>query len=502
MSTIRVAAVQLAAEPFDRAADALDAALAAIASAARDGAELVVLPECTWPSYVLGRSWATRWPELPPIDDVTGQLADAARSAGVVLVAGLAVREGDRLFNRAMVWERDGTIAGMVDKRFLWDFDCLWFTAGTTSPVIPTSVGRLGVLVCADGRMPEVARTLAVAGAEIIVDPTAWVTTQPDPSSWTNVQYEHMLPTRAIENGLHAVAANKVGLEANGVAYCGRSCILDPDGERLATAPSDRAAIVTADCELAPPLWPTSRRPSLYGMLGRPTAELPVQRVLAGPLLPRESHRRVAVSTLSAPLDATQLDLLDALGAQLVVAPRDAGRLDQEAVLVRSADRAELFCHDVAVRTWHRTHGPHAPGDEIGPVVETPAGWLGVMIGDDGLSPETARTLMLLGADIIVWFTDEEVGPVPATRAAENRTHVVVSGTAGAVIYAPDGRSLAASGGVERLIVATIDLASSRAKEMASRTDVVLGRQPGTYGALTVDPAHVGPGPAPTIELE
>ncbi len=488
-SAVRVAAVQLAAEPFARATAALDAALAAIEEAGRAGADLVVLPECTWPAYVVGTAWESRWSQLSPLGDVMEDFASAAQAAGVVVVAGLAVPEEGQLHNRAVVWERDGTIAGMVDKRFLWDFDQRWFRAGTDSPVIPTSAGILGVLVCADGRMPEIARSMAVAGAEILVDPTAWVTSQPDPSSWTNPQYEYMLPTRAIENGLYAVAANKVGMEGDGVAYCGRSCVLAPDGARLAAAPPDRSAVVTADCELAPARWPLPRRPALYRTLTLATAQLPVQRILAEPLVPRESRRRIAVSTLPGPLDDTQVALLDALGVHLVIAPGEIGTVEAVAVLVRSGDRAELLGAGGAIDRWARTHGADAPGHEIGPVVETPAGWIGVLVGSDGLSPEAARTLMLLGADVIVWFADGDVGPVAATRAAENRTHVVVSGPTDATIFDPDGRPLAAAGGIERLIAASIDLSSGRAKEMAPGTDVVLGRQPETYGALVAEPA-------------
>lgn len=494
---VRVAAVQLAAESFARADAALAAALAGVTAAAEQGAELIVLPECSWPSYVIGSSWQARWPHLPPVDDVLGAFSTAAREADAVLVAGLAVPEAGQLCNRAVVWERDGRVLGHVDKRFLWDFDQRWFRAGTDSPVIPTSAGVLGVLVCADGRMPEIARLLAVAGAEIIVDPTAWVTSHPDPTTWTNPQYEHMLPTRAIENGLHAVAANKVGVEADGVAYCGRSCILAPDGRRLATGPPDETAVVVADCALGPARWPVSRRPHLYGILTQPTTQLPVQDVLAEPLVPRDSRRRLAVSTLGHPLGPAESELLTDLGVHLVVSHDDVADVADACSLVRHGDRAELRGDGQVRATWRRTHGVDAPGQEIGPVTATPAGRVGVLFGPDGLGPEPARALMLAGADLIVWFVDEEdVGPLAATRAAENRCHVLLTASAHAAVHDPDGRVLAASSRLPRILTAAMDLCASRAKEMAPGTDVVSGRQPETYASLCVPGRDIAVAPS------
>lgn len=482
---MRVAAVQLAAESFDRAEVALEAALAAIAACGEQDADLVVLPECSWPAYVIGTEWEERWPRSPSTDDVLDAFAAAARDAGVVVVAGVAVPVAGALFNRALVWERDGSLVGHTDKRFLWDFDQRWFRAGVASPVIPTSAGVLGVLVCADGRMPEIARTLAVAGAEILVDPTAWVTGQPDPATWSNPQYEHMLPTRAVENGLHVVAANKVGIEADGVAYCGRSCIVAPDGTRLAVGPPDAPAIVVADCQIGAPRWPVARRPELYGLLVAPTEKLPVQAVLAEPVVPRHSRRRVAVSALDGAMDVAQRALVADLGAHLIVthAIEDAARGAWS--VVRVGDHADLCANGEVVATWLRTHGDDAPGDELGPVIDTPAGRIGALVGDDGLSPEGMRTLMLLGADLVVWFVDGDVGPVAATRAAENRVHLVVAGRHRAVVLDPDGRALASSGSLARIISASVDLCAGREKEMAPGTDVVLGRQPESYASLT-----------------
>lgn len=171
---MQVASVQLAARAVGDADLALEESLAAISAAADLGADLVVLPECTWPGYVLGSSWPQVSGRLAPADTVMARYARLAAEAGIVLVVGLALDHGGVTRNAAVVWDVDGTLRGMVSKRFLWDFDRRWFTAGDDSPVFETAAGRIGVLVCADGRMPEIARLLAVGGAEIILDPTAW----------------------------------------------------------------------------------------------------------------------------------------------------------------------------------------------------------------------------------------------------------------------------------------------------------------------------------------
>jgi predicted amidohydrolase len=488
---VAVAAVQLDARSIDRADDALEEALEAIGSAADHGADIAVLPECTWPAYLLGTDHAATWARLPRPDDVIARFADAARTRGLVLVVGLALPVGDGIANAAVVIERDGAVLDVVHKRFLWDVDARWFTPGQVSRVIASSVGRLGVMICADGRMPEIARELAVRGAELLVDPTAWVTAGADPTTWTNPQAVHMLPTRARENGIWAVAANKVGLERDLVAYCGLSLVAAPDGTVAARARSEGADLAIAEADLAPARPPVVRRPELYGLLTAATDALPVVRVGAEALVPSAASRRLAATTRD--LDESDLLLLEAAGIALLVTGSPTVRDLTAGATVRRVDddHAELVLPGVGVvATWARTHGDAAPGTTIGPVVATPAGNVGVVVGVDGLATEPMRVLMLAGADVIVWFADDlDVAGVAATRAAENRVHLVVTTSLGAPtstrILDPNGNPLADVGAFDRTVSAVIALDDARRKEMAPGTDVVAGRQPSCYLALT-----------------
>src|SRR3989304_4331510 len=85
------------------------------------------------------------------------------------------------------------------------------------APGFHTSIGCLGLMICADGRLPEIARTLALRGAQLIVNPTAWVSTARDRRLLTNPQYEYMIPVRALENGVWIASANKVGTEEESI---------------------------------------------------------------------------------------------------------------------------------------------------------------------------------------------------------------------------------------------------------------------------------------------
>lgn len=489
--TVRVAAVQLSARGVEDADEALEDSLDAIADAGASGAQLVVLPEATWPGYIVGLGWQQWWPELADQEQILDRYATAAATAGVVLVAGVVLHGGDGLVNAAVVWERDGTPVGSVHKRFLWDFDARWFVPGRSSPVLDTSVGRLGVMVCADGRMPELARLMAVEGAELLLDPTAWVTTGADPATWTNIQYEHMLRTRAEENGLWTVAANKVGLERDAVAYCGRSCVMDPSGTVVAEAASDRPGLVVAECELAPAHFPVRRRPELYTRLVQPTADLRVTDVIAEPLVPGRSAGRIAIDVLDRPLDERDGAFLQAAGVDLLVTPAPLTALAKSFGWVLQAsgtDDAELFEDGEERARWQRTHGHDAPGDRIGPVVATPLGRLGVLLGADGIATEAGRSLMLDGADVIVWFPGLlDVARMARSRAAENRVHVALSAPPGgprSALMDADGRVLAVAGEVPRMLLGQVVRSESRRKEMAPGTDVVAGRQPESYAAL------------------
>jgi N-carbamoylputrescine amidase len=207
-------------------------------------------------------------------------------------VASLFERRAPGLYhNTAVILERDGHIAGIYRKMHIPDdpgyYEKFYFTPGDLgfSP-IDTSLGRLGVLICWDQWYPEAARLMTLAGAELLLYPTAigWDRNDEEGEqlrqreAWVTIQRAH-----AIANGIPVLVCNRVGFEpdpserGNGILFWGSSFIAGPQGEILASAPADQPAVVVAEIDLSRServrcLWPylRDRRIDTYeGLLKR-----------------------------------------------------------------------------------------------------------------------------------------------------------------------------------------------------------------------------------------
>lgn len=244
-------------------------------AAAAAGAELVVYPEVVYPAYCL-RSTDRYWsPDIERTTRVIERLSDLARRHRVWIAAGIVEEAGAvscdapgggepgpwgaerRLYNAAAVVDRRGTLVGIARKNFLWDFDNRWFTPGDAISVFESDFGRMGVLICADGRAPEIAATLAARGATFAVMPTAWVNMTPRSGAYRNPQAEFLIRARAMEFGIPFVCCSKCGSEG-ATEYVGQSQVVDAEGRVLARAPVAEESLVVAEIE---PRMP--RRPSL-----------------------------------------------------------------------------------------------------------------------------------------------------------------------------------------------------------------------------------------------
>lgn len=287
--TLRVAALQLAAH--DRAAfERGDVAIAATVRNGAAGHDLLVLPEGTLPAYVLGDSRVGD----TGVERALEELREIARANACAIVVGAAVRRDGTLYNSAVAIDSDGSIAGSAEKIFLWHFDRKWFAPGRSIAPIETRVAKLGVMICADGRMPGIASALADAGAELLAMPTAWVTSGRDPSQLENLQADLLARVRAYENGLPFVAANKCGTERSIVAYCGKSQIVHADGTLAAMASQFEPQLVSATVTVG-------------------ANERERSRVQVSPQRPPSGSTRIAFSLDAPPFDLPQLlETLDA----------------------------------------------------------------------------------------------------------------------------------------------------------------------------------------------
>ena len=254
----------------------------------REGAELVVLQELHEGLYFCQVESVDRFDEAETIPGPSTQFyGEVAKEAGVVLVLSLFEKRATGLYhNTSVVLERDGSIAGQYRKMHIPDdpayYEKFYFTPGDLGfEPIETSVGRLGVLVCWDQWYPEAARLMALAGADLLIYPTAIGTESTDTpeeqlrqrEAWTLVQRGH-----AVANGLPVVAVNRVGYEPDpsgvtgGITFWGQSFVAGPQGELLELLPTDAEAesVVEVDMErseLVRRWWPflRDRRIDAYG---------------------------------------------------------------------------------------------------------------------------------------------------------------------------------------------------------------------------------------------
>ena len=263
-----------------------------IADVAAQGAELVVLQELHNSLYFCQVESTDNFDLAEPIPgpstDFYGQIA---RQHGIVLVTSLFERRAAGLYhNTAVVFERDGSIAGKYRKMHIPDdpayYEKFYFTPGDMGfHPIDTSVGRLGVQVCWDQWYPEGARLMALQGAELLIYPTAIgyeSSDTPDEQerqreAWTTVQRGH-----AVANGLPVIAVNRTGHEpdpsgqTNGISFWGSSFVAGPQGELLYRAPKDEAvnAVIEVDMQRSENVrrgWPflRDRRIEEFGPLAK-----------------------------------------------------------------------------------------------------------------------------------------------------------------------------------------------------------------------------------------
>jgi len=472
-----------------------------VEEAVRQGAELVVLPECMDTGYLFDSADHCRaLAERVPDGAFVSAMAALARKHAIFIASGITEWDSarGRIFNSGIMLDRKGEVAIHYHKQFLATHDQNWFSFGERGcPVVNTDLGRIGLLICFDGRIPEIARSLALQGAEIIVDMANFFAMD---------QAEMWGPARAYENGVWLVAATKAGYERS-IYYPGGSMIVDPKGRVVARMPYDRHGVVVADVH---PDWAhdksvyagndkfADRRPATYRILVENYQDTPVSKVADQPIVPAQATSKVATVQIHVAENVARddvfamLDHTAKLGAKVLTLPeyallgswaptaaeaeraadsaiadtgaastiakrygcvialptvtRDAGRLFPTTILV-GPDGGEIGRY----RKTHLTaeERPWATAGDDYPVFDTPFGRLAVMMGYDALFPETSRCLAAAAADIVLWPAamrepfERELIAVP--RAADNRVALVIANRldcpypGGSVVVPPTG---------------------------------------------------------------
>lgn len=270
--------------------ESLERSIEGIREAAKQGAKAVLLQELHAGLYFCQVEDPRFFDLAEPIPGPTTEhLGRIAREEGVVIVASLFERRAPGLYhNTAVVLERSGQIAGIYRKMHIPDdpgyYEKFYFTPGDLGfRPIATSLGKLGVLVCWDQWYPEAARAMALAGADLLLYPTAigWDPRDTEEEharqreAWVTIQRSH-----AIATGLPVVVCNRIGHEASpddrspGQVFWGSSFFAGPQGEIHAQAPVDQPAILVHALDLQKTeevrrIWPffRDRRIDAYGPL-------------------------------------------------------------------------------------------------------------------------------------------------------------------------------------------------------------------------------------------
>ena len=239
---------------------------AGIRKAAAAGAQLVMLQELHTGLYFCQHESTSLFDLAEPIPGPsTEYLGKLAKELNIVIVGSLFEKRAPGLYhNTAVVLERDGTLAGKYRKMHIPDdpgyYEKFYFTPGDLGfTPIQTSVGKLGLLVCWDQWYPEGARLMALAGAELLLYPTAIGWNPADDAAeqarqrdaWITIQRSH-----AVANGLPVLVANRTGFEPDptgqteGSQFWGSSFVAGPQGEFLAQAGTDKNEVLMVDVDL------------------------------------------------------------------------------------------------------------------------------------------------------------------------------------------------------------------------------------------------------------
>lgn len=496
----RAAAVQTLARLGDYKHN-IELATRYVEDAVRQGAELIVFPECMDTGYLFDSAEHCReLAEEVTSGEFVSALAALSKKHGVYIASGIT--EWDpakkKIFNTGIMFDRSGEVACHYHKQFLATHDQNWFAFGERGcPVVDTDLGRIGLLICFDGRIPEIFRSMAMQGAEVIVDMANFFSMD---------QADMWGPARSYENGVWLVAATKAGHERS-IYYPGGSMIVDPKGRVISKVPYDTHGLAIADIDLAAAADKSiytandkiaDRRPETYGIMALPYEKTPVYGIADKPLIPSKAVAKVAAVQMHVADDVTADDVFDMvdhaakLGVKVIVLPEYAFSsryiLTQEeavaasgettTILARMARIASTYQCLIAVPVIERAAaglfvttvliGPDGKetgryrkthlmaeerkwavaGDDY-PVFETAFGRIGVMSGYDAIFPETSRCLAIAAADIILWPAalrepfERELIAVP--RAEDNRVAVVLANRTdtaypgGSVVIPPNG---------------------------------------------------------------
>lgn len=465
---LRVGAVQMLATLGDPTGN-LDRIAAHVRTLAAEGAQVIALPEAMNSGYLFDdRPHALALGEGLDGSFVSG-LGQLATETGAWIACGITERAGDQLYNSAVLIGPEVGLVARHRKVNLAPHDRRWFSGGDGTPAVAdTPLGRMGLFICFDSRLPQVARNMALAGADLLINCANF---------FSEDKAALHIPVRAVENGVPVLAASKAGQE-RAATYQGGTCLIDADGCTLALlGPEVGEGTILGNVSLDHQKREErlrSRRPAAYEWLDHPFADTPAGSVSREPVVVPATVVQVAAvqGRWSSPFELERrLDEVATLGAGIWVLPQYACEerpLDLNAAeavaerapavfnaVAQATRRAQAWCvlgtvvndgtglvavhavvgPDGAVQTQRRVHLDQAtswsPTGTEWLTVTTPWGRLGILSGADIAHPESGRCLALQGAELLCvtaaidapWVRDLAL----LERGSETRCHVVLA---------------------------------------------------------------------------
>lgn len=545
VNKLKVACLQIRAREYKDRDKNKENILKMVDKAAKLQPQLMVLPECAYPTYYLSPLMVKHPDEFYQSTlDLIAKIKERAKKYKCYIALGIAENDLSKktLYNSALLIDPNGEQIGSFRKSYLWHFDSHWFSTDDQYPVFETEFGKVGIFICSDGRLPEIVRCLSLKGADILIDLTNWVTSGFDKKSLTNPQVEYMIPTRALENRVWIIAANKVGMEAKTILYCGKSGIFTPDGKVAKIASSCQEEILVYEIPLEKSIDKSvdnqinlikDRKPELYSELVQPTNVLPIYSIMKEKLNSQTSTPLTGVvqlqieNNLEKYLQKIEFFINNLLEqeANIIIFPENEFIFPEKGEEIihkvrQITKNSKVICAitiaEKVVQSYYKTtfliksgkilgkyrkthlereeNNLYTPGDLELPVFQTPYGYIGIMIGYEGLFPEISRILTLKGADMIIWpskFNNDRQINICRTRSAENKIFVTCSnsiyhqGSGHSLITSPSGQILTSClGKIEQASLSPLFLHLSRNKNIVPHTNTILNRQPESYRIL------------------
>ncbi len=484
-----------------------------IEKAAEKKPDFVLLPECAYPCYVLNNNEIID-KALEHGVYLTEEMKKLCLKHGFYIACGMAVREKGVIKNQAVAIGKNGEIVYTHTKSNMWHFDRTYYEPGSEYNVFDTEFGKVGAIVCADGRMPEISAILAKKGAEIILNLANLTSAGFNSRCLTNPQKEYMLSARCRENNVYMALCCKTGVEGEVLSNAGGSCVIAPDGEIICSLKPDEEEILYCDIDISQRNeYLPQKRPYLYNIISKNTEDLPVVEFMERKFNISGDVNYISASAFKCEnledyINKAQkhINLGRICKAQFMFLPetgfvcnenvlinRISSMLNEgEMVLISSYNNenkiyAALILPNGIEAIWNKTDD-NTQGYYC---AETKIGKIGVIFGDEILIPEIIRVYTLNGCAAVFVYSGEKseiYDKILKTRAAENRIYMVrntIDNVLCAEMVSPDGNMIFSTlKDKEQTSGGYINQFNAALKDVVPGTNVIFGRKPECFAEL------------------